>query len=37
MSNAPLTPPLLPGSPLVGSLFDLTRDRLAFLLSLIHI
>ena len=27
----PIAPPLMPGSPIVGSLFDLTRDRLAFM------
>jgi cytochrome P450 len=30
-SSTPIAPPLLAGKPLVGSAFDLTRDRLGFL------
>ena len=31
---SPILPPLLPGKPLVGSVFELTRDRLAFVMRL---
>lgn len=33
-SITPLIPPILPGAPIVGSVFDLSRDRLSFLLRL---